>query len=335
MAESQHTFYALRAIIGGTSGLDLPHLELGTLAEAEAFCEGYGFDWSVPSHRRELEDIRAEALAFIDERLLEPGETMPGSLRAESDVRRLMMAASDPVADVEQAWACAVLRVMHIVAHCGSLLEDRYGADIRAQILDRFRPHLGPDPEHPQRLGPDIPLVAFEVKAAKSRQSTVLKLLHKAENVAADVFDRIGVRIVTESVADALMVVRYLRVHNVIVFVNIKPTRSRNTLVDLDALGPDLATLDVGRLAQVVASAPAVDAKGGANRFSARSYRSIQFTSRQLVRSQGLRFFFPFEVQILDRASWQATEDGDASHDAYRRRQRQAVRARVLGSLSR
>ena len=79
-----------------------------------------------------------------------------------------------------------------------------------------------------------IPLKNFEVKSHKSSHSIAIKLLHKAENVAADIFDRIGVRFITPTRLDCVRVIRYLRERNVIMFANVKPSRSRNTLIDLD-----------------------------------------------------------------------------------------------------
>jgi len=77
-----------------------------------------------------------------------------------------------------------------------------------------------------------------------------------------------------------------------------------------------------------------------ANAFSATNYSSLQFTSRQLIRvpddspsGEEIRFFLPYEVQVLDEASFRESRSGRASHEEYRSRQREAVRRRVLGSL--
>jgi uncharacterized protein (TIGR04562 family) len=48
-----------------------------------------------------------------------------------------------------------------------------------------------------------------------------------------------------------------------------------------------------------------------------------------------MRFFFPYEIQILDADSFEEARSGRASHDDYRERQREAVRRRVLGVLAR
>ena len=62
----------------------------------------------------------------------------------------------------------------------------------------------------------------FETKAKKSRDSTIIKLLHKVENVAEEVFDRIGVRLITKAKVDCLRVVKFLYHKNIIVIHNIK-----------------------------------------------------------------------------------------------------------------
>ena len=68
-----------------------------------------------------------------------------------------------------------------------------------------------------QRLGdkaddPDrIDLAAFETKPKKSRDSILLKLLHKPENVAEDIFDQVGIRFVTPTLLDSLSVIQFLK----------------------------------------------------------------------------------------------------------------------------
>ncbi len=345
----------LRAIIGGSSALDLPRIRVETDEEAHEFVCCYGFDWNVLEHRVQGEAIRAGAIEFLETEILAPGTAIDPEVREERDVRRLVRWAGEGTPSPRQRWSCALLRVMHAVAHCNFPLQDRYGRHIRTQILARFQPHLHQHDGTGLRLGTgddSVALVAFEVKEAKPLSSTVMKLLHKVENVATDIFDHIGVRFVTRDRLDALLVVRYLRAHNVFMFANVKPTRSRNTLFDLDAFeasaeralraDPDVdreALLEDLRTTMLLPKS-VVTADPRPNAFSATSYRSLQFTSRQLIRvpdetdgGEEIRFFFPYEVQILDEASFRESRSGRASHEEYRARQREAVRRRVLGSL--
>jgi len=184
--------------------------------------------------------------------------------------------------------------------------------------------------------------------------SVAMKLLHKVENVAEDIFDRVGVRFITHERLDTLLVVKYLREHNVFMFANIKPSRSRNTLIDIGWLEDLMAGLDgeveagsmtederMEVLREAVAShAHLAEPSTSLNPYSAASYHAVQFTCRQMIRVPDdtgrceIRFFFPFEVQILDEESYRRSRSGYAAHDLYKQRQRKAVRDRVLGRLS-
>lgn len=341
----------LNVMLGGGSALDLPRMSLRSLAEAGDFLSCYGFDCADPDHKKELDEVRADAVKFIIEELLNPDEPgPPAAVNEASDLRHLLVMASAEDPSEERRWACAILRVMHTIAHARSPFNEWFGEQIRTQILGRFLPYVT-DESGCLMLG-DLRLHEFALKHTKPLRSVVMKLLHKAENVASDVFDRIGVRIVTEDRLDCLLAVRYLRKNHVVAFPNIKPSRSRNTLLDLARVRADVATVDAeivaGRLSpgdrleavrRRVAAHPITNG-GERNEHSASEYHALQFTCRQQIRIKAgtlgpsmpeARFFFPYEVQIMDAGSFKATRSGRASHGEYKRRQRRAVRARVLG----
>lgn len=307
MADDSHSWLdipweMMDTVVLGRSAIDVSRLYLTGIADAEEFLRCYGFDLQRPEQAREVEEIRREAMEFILEDLLvdEPQVAMPPEIRAEADVRRLLLWASIPHVQPRQKWACSILRVMHTFAHCGSYFQDLYGDQIREQIRARIMPHIYSAGD---RLtlgdGPDaIPLKAFQMRGRKSRRSIAMKLLHKAENVSADVFDWIGLRFVTEHRFDALLVARYLRSQNVIMFANVRPGRSRNTLLDVAAVKERMAQVNedvrAGRLAEyerwqrlrdLVADMPYPEEPGKSyNPFSASMYHSIQFTCSQQIR---------------------------------------------------
>src|SRR6185503_311488 len=106
--------------------------------------------------------------------------------------------------------------IMHTIAHIDKDLRTQHFADIQKQIFDRFYKFIFRD-EHGQLfLGENssdplrVPLVAFETKPKKARDSIILKLLHKPENVAEDIFDRVGMRYVTKTRLGSLQVIKFL-----------------------------------------------------------------------------------------------------------------------------
>lgn len=291
----------LGAMVGGHSAVDVPALRLRTHDHAQGYLAAYGYDPADAGDRVILDSHRIEAIEFIEQELLaDEGLLIPSELRDERDVARLLTLASAERRDETQRWACAILRVMHTVSHAHSSFEERYGAPIREQILARFQPHVFDGPGGlTLGEGPGaIPLTRFDVKAHKPLRSVVMKLLHKVENVAADVFDQIGLRFVTRERFDALLVVRYLRTQNVIVFGNVKPSRSRNTLIDVEWLRREMEDLDervhlgelqdedrLRALRQSVRSLPfPMSLEGHSNPHSSTFYRSVQFTCRQQIR---------------------------------------------------
>ncbi len=390
--ETMHT------IIGGRSAIDLSHLRMAGsgLHEAYRFLARYGYDLHDPAHARDVEHIRVEALGFLRGVLL-PGlegvavpesfDTMPVLellCRAAGDGRREGATASETRAfDLDMAWACAILRVMHTIAHAANYFQANYYKEIRARILDRFVAQVRTHPDGSQYLHAksfDVPLVRFEVKEAKPLRSMVIKLLQKQENVAYDMFDHIGVRIIVATPVDALFAVRALREEHTIMYPNIKPTRSRNTLLDLEAYDAHVRAcllrytsgetdeFDCVRQIHEFSCTPSDnDAQTDWNPYSSDKYRSIQFTCRQMIRFEnplharltaaqavahkhltgdGLRemletlnlagvepqieFFFPYEVQVMDIASYRAATEGRASYADYKARQVASVRQRVM-----
>lgn len=361
----------LDAIIGGSSAIDVPALHLHNLREAEDFLECYGYDWFVPAQRVEVEEILRESLLFLEEELLFDEEVVvPSEVRRATDARLLLLWASGSRSKLLQRWSCALLRIAHTFAHCRSHFNEWYGDEIRAQIFSRFRAHLQTS-GNGMSLGRGpfaIPLERFEVKHGKPIRSIVMKLLHKAENVATDIFDHVGLRFVTEERYDALLVVKYLRANNVTMFANVKPSRSQNTLIDIEWLRAEAAHLDeevrsgrMSRHQQLAAIRKAVRNQPypapparSLNPHSSLAYHSLQFTCRQKIRivaaprpqggpvfgplklgasGEELTFFFPFEVQVMDKKSYERSRSGLASHRDYKTRQRRTVKRRVLGTL--
>jgi uncharacterized protein (TIGR04562 family) len=340
----------LRSIIAGASAIDLEGLAFGDRRHADGFLAAYGYDPRVESTRRELEILKAKSLAFLRDELLadEEGQEFPEAL-AEAEVGDLLVLVSQPDGSDLPQWACALLRVMHASAHARNDPFERHSEHIRHQILERIERHLfrpQPDQLWLGRGQDAIPLVDFVVKEAKSVNRMVMKLLHKPGNLGESIHDMMGVRFVTKDLMDVMLAVRYLRAHNVVVFANVAPDRSRNTLLGMDEfqlavdhLATRADTISEQELRDIV-NATRLSRAGGTNPKSSHSYRAIHFTVRQLVDipsadEEPLRMFFPCEIQVMDQLAYESLQAGDATHETYVRRQRRAVKRRVLRGLLR
>ena len=310
----------LDIIIGGRSAIDTNYgFSLENMEDVDRFLRAYGYQLEDPIERAEAFGNFHEALAFIRKYFLQPEN--PNGLKIEiprkilelTDVRELFLLSSmkgpnqsqDSQGAHQRNWACSILKVMHTIAHMDQDIRSPYFSEIQKQIFDRFyrviqrddsgNLYLGDRPEDPLRVN----LSRFETKPKKARESTLLKLLHKPENVAEDIFDRVGLRFVTKTPLGAIRVVKYLKDRQIVLPPNIKPSRSRNTLVDVEAMKNRVAELFDGRddtsevdESELVAKLQeaAVPPSSGINPHSSEFYRAIQFTSRQLIKIRNPAF---------------------------------------------
>lgn len=358
-------FELFDAIFSQKSFIDIERLNVHDRESGLTFIRNYGYDITVPEIRTIVSSILTEAKTFIQTYLLEDPEgkgenlVIPPDILCNDDVISLLIMASEKEKSLQQAWACAILRVAHTITHVENDLAKSFMPGIRNQIFKRFSSHLNGDSTGGYFLGRGsdaIRLKLFEIKNDKSRDSLILKLLHKKENVTADIFDRVGVRIVTYSKLDIILVLRYFATNHVISFANIKPSRTKNNVVNIprfiagveELKAHDLSTWseeDVAEFLEKYLEFPP-DEKARitqknieeTNLYSSTSYSSIQLTSRLLITMEdpinpdkpAYRFFFPFEVQILDEESYIESRSGRASHEEYKKNQTAAARKRVL-----
>lgn len=330
---------SVRTALKGLSFIDTKRIHIHSEQEAQAFLECYGFDLDDSNDALEIEKIRLEAIELIEDELLVAGESIPPQLLGENDVRQYLLIASGRGNRALAPWSGAILRVVHTLTHSYSYLDDIYHDAIREQIFGRFNKYISQQ-DNDYFLG-DIKLIDVDFRAAKSRRSAAMKLLHKAENVAADIFDWIGIRFITEYRSDVLDVLAFLREKHIVTYANLKPSRSRNTLIDLEwinqCFNDGLSIADIRQKMQTMPY-PCSDKAATDNQFSEISYHSVQITCRQRIKIQqpdgkNLCFYFPFEIQMMDRHSYLKTREGLASHTEYKNRQRAAVRKRVLPFL--
>jgi uncharacterized protein (TIGR04562 family) len=299
-------------VCGGKSSLDATNYltELYDKDQVANFLFGYGFDISDPVESAELFGIFQEALQFIKRYFLKEGNpdgldlAVPNYLFTITNISDLFLAATGhsryELKTEESLWAGVILKVMHTFLHTDKDLRYRYFSTIQQQIFDRFYKFIHRDEQNRLFLkndsGTNIALFDFQTKAKKTRDSIVIKLLHKQENVAEELFDRIGVRIITFNKLDALRVIKFLHRNHVLIINNIKPSRSQNSLVDLKLLRKNIYNLYKDALRnnlsedifyhKLNALMDLTNSKNSEhqNRHTLDEYRAIHFTGRQLIK---------------------------------------------------
>jgi len=403
----------LDIIIGGKSSIDSQNgFRIYTADEADRFVRSYGFNMENPIEAAELHGNFHEAISFIRRFFLQPDN--PDGLKLEIpkkilelvDVRDLFVMAAlryqgqtdDAYGRSLRNWACAILKVMHTIAHIDKDPRSSFFSDVQKQIFDRYYKHIHRDENNVLFLEDKsvksskssgthddsrIQLVAFDTKPKKTRDSIILKMLHKSENVAEELFDRVGIRFVTVTLFDTLRVVKFLKDRMIVIPPNIKPSRSRNSLIDIDQFRRRLNELflladedkiseaDFVHELELAAKPPALDKD---NPHSSEEYRAMQFTCRQLIKLKNpiyeslkqlkgkvkelqegsklqediqrtieqidlkfvqreVRFFYPYEVQVVDQKSAEENERGRSAHREYKKAQVQTAMKRVMGAF--
>lgn len=299
---------SVKVVLDGNSTLDLPRLELKTMEEATSFIQAYGFD---PNNFEDSELIWhffENAIQFIEKVLVDPERpTVPEHLRnrkSVTDIRRILLLASDRTGNPDQVFACAILRVMHVMIHLAYDPRLKFFQQMQTQVLARLDRYLYTDAETgvtylgKKEEGRGIKLLFFKKKERKDRDREIIKLLHKAESVVEEIYDRVGIRFVTETKLEALKAVRLLLEKNIISLPNIRPGRSRNRLLDIKRVMFEMDRIIV-HMKKTSEPAPYVEkmikrlerrigtrriGRSLINPHTSEHYRAIQFTCRELVK---------------------------------------------------
>ena len=341
-------------LLAGLSAIDVPKLSIQNLEEAHHFLAQYGYDIHSEDDVEDMWRLHARAKKFLETKLLESEEKIPKILAHKSELKDvgylLIYASSEPKPNSLQQWSCALLRIMHILVHLENDLFRYYYKDIQSQIINPFLQYIEETPEgapmlKSSRTGQAIELVKFTPKSFKSVNSSIIKLLVKPEAVAFQILDKVGIRIITKSLFDVFRVLRFFMEESLVSFPHLIPDQSNNTVFPLnvflsvmeDLKGHELySEEEVDRLLneRLVASNSIAIYKKKHNKFSSKDYKFIKFIGRKLIHTENrkIKFFYPFEVQIMDQKTYDNNESF-ADHAAYKERQRQKARVRIFGEL--
>ncbi len=330
---------AIRLILRGSSVVDWRRLNFRTAAEVEHFLRLNLFDLADAREERRLRAILAQAVDYLRKAF---GYRVAEPVADAADLRDLFLLASGAIEPKKyRRIACVVLKCMHVVHH----LEARellFRTPVKeADLADRVDKRVMAEAKRMAQLG--FPIVEFQGNV-KSRASLITKLLAKRETVAAQVFDRVRYRIVTQRPEQIAPVLLHLT-QTLFPFNYTVPGQTQNTLVKFRRIvGAHPRASELSAQLQAPLGLESAD-RQPLNEFSAKGYRVLNFVVDLPIRIDDLlppsdgwpsedlgRVVFSLvEFQILDAATARANEEGESNHERYKSRQIK----RVLRRLSR
>ena len=333
---SLHDVEALRVILRGDSVIDWHRLNLDGRPAAEQFLRNHDLDPVLD--RTYIDHVKSEAISYLRRNF---AFAIPKPVERASLEELLLLASGQ---GHRQLCACTILKTVHIINHMA-------GRELlfRLPVSDRDLFHFVEEKVYRvvgTMLSEGFPITEF-VGGRKNLDSTYTKLLSKAEATAAALYDKLRFRIVTRTREHLLPVLNYLS-ERLFPFNYVVPKESTNTIFHFRSYCESNARL----AAMVERFQGDIDDQltPGDNRFSAPTYRVIHFVADVPLRvpkhlmelappgceNLGPVVYMLCEFQLLDAESEALNESGEASHEAYKLRQRGAVVRRLrLGARAR
>jgi len=322
----------VRLLLRGDSVVDWHRLHFTDHAAVDRFLRLCELDPASDAGLDRLEAVRADAVDYLT-RVYQLA--LPDEITDDVPARDLFLIASR--SGPHQRAACVVLKVMHIIYHLAgrqallrlSVSDDAIFREIELKVLRVV--------EELRAAG--CAVAEFEW-SRKPRDSQITKLLAKRSTLAANIYDKLRFRLIVPTQADLVPTLATLT-RQLIPFNYVVPGESVNQLVDLGEL--------LSGDPHVKALAAHMQPQQGrprrlptANEFSGPEYRIINFVadlplrlgrllpSADLGPEDSQVVFVLTEFQIADKATAIANESGACSHEAYKARQHERVRMRLL-----
>jgi uncharacterized protein (TIGR04552 family) len=324
---------AVRLALRGGSVIDWHRLNFESRDAIDAFVRVQELQLDDAADLARCEAVKNAAISYLRRNFDFP---VPKPV-AQADLPGLLELASSR--GHRQLCACTILKVMHIIHHL-----DARELLFMLPVADQEVFHLVEEKVYRvvgSMLASGFPILEF-IGGRKNRDSLYTKLLSKRETIAAQIFDKLRFRIVTRTREDIWPVLRHL-MQRVFPFNYVIPGQSTNTLFEFKRYCEDTDALR-GLMPRLQLNADLERTEDSdENRFSAESYRVVHFVVDMPVRltrtmldqvppsgwSLGPVIFVQAEFQVVDRETEHSNERGEASHAAYKQRQRQAVMRRL------
>lgn len=324
---------AVRLLLRGDSVVDWHRLQFDSHAAVDRFLRLCELDPDSDDEMTRLEAVRADAVEYLGRVYQLP---LPDEVASDVAARDLFLMASRQ--GPHQRAACVVLKVMHIVYHLAgrqALLRLTVSDDTIFREVERKVVRVV---EELRAAG--CAIAEFEW-SRKPRDSQITKLLAKRSTLAANIYDKHRFRLIVPRYDDLVPTLAVLT-RQLIPFNYVVPGETVNLLIDLPSyLGREPALATAAARLQKRAEATG-RRRMTLNEFSGQEYRIINFVADLPLRLTNLMpqaqpspddshvVFVLTEFQIADKATAVANESGDCSHEAYKARQHEEVRRRLL-----
>ncbi len=323
----------IRLILRGASVIDWRRLHFQSKEEIDHYLRLCLFEPDDPFDRAQLQRILDEAVDYLRTTFR---YAVAEEVAQPAQVQDLFLLASGVGNAKLRRIACLVLKVMHVVHHMearGLLHRARVSEDELSQLVTQ---RVDNSIAQLQREG--FPVVAA-AGSVKTRHSLITKLLAKKETLAAQIYDRIRYRVVTDNAGNVLPVL--VRLCDLLLPFNfVVPGQTQNTLIcfrellrDWPSLRAMTPQLQVGLLDD--------EPEPEHNEFSGGSYKVLNFVADIPVRlperavdaGDGRIVFCMVELQLVDRETAASNERGENAHLRYKRRQLRKVLRRLSRGL--
>ncbi len=325
---------AIRLLLRGGSVIDWHRLNFKSNKEIDAFLRAQELDMSDPTDVARVEAVKQQAVDFLRRHFEFP---IPKGV-SDRSVREILALASG--AGHKQLCACTILKAMHIIHHLEArelaFMLPKSDEEVFHLVEKKVYRVIG------SALANKFPVAEF-IGGRKHKDSLYTKLLSKPEVNAAQIYDKLRFRIVMKSADDVFPMMKYLT-REVFPFNYAIPGESTNTLFNFRAYcqsRPDLER----HLPGLQLSLRLEEGGPGLldNVFTSANYKVIHFVVDMPIRlpddvlseappaawALGKVIFVLTEFQIIDERTDQQNELGDASHAAYKDRQKLAVMRRL------
>jgi len=329
----------MRLLLRGGSVIDWRRLHFTSREEVNRYLRLCLFEPDDPFDRARLQRILDEAVDYLRTTFR---YAVSNEVAHPRELQDLFLFASGVGNQKLRRIACLVLKVMHVVHHVearGLLHRARLGED---EMLNLVTARVDLAIANLRLEG--LPIIAAS-GSVKTHHSVITKLLAKKETLAAQIYDRVRYRVVTEG-REHVMPVLVRLCDTLLPFNFVVPGQTQNSLFSFKKLVRETAELQA-MLPELQAGLHLEDddergaPRSQTNEFSGEGYRVLNFVvdlpvrlpERAVEATDGRIAFCLVEIQLVDRRTFEINERGENAHERYKKRQLRKVLRRLSRGL--